>query len=279
MSEDTRLRSIVYGAAAGDALGVPFEFRARDTFSCTNPIAGGTHDMPAGTFSDDTSLLIATCDSIRARGGTIDVEDMRKRFRDWLRDGSYTADGTVFDVGGATARALEQGYGCDDERDNGNGSLMRIAPLALTGVDDDTIAAVSAITHAHPVSTTACIVFVGILRAVLRGADLEVAIRDNVPDDERFAFLRDVASKTRDEIQSSGFVLHTLEAALWCNSHAESYAQCVREAVNLGDDTDTTACVAGALAGAIYGYDAIPEGWLETLRGKDVIESCLFEAI
>lgn len=154
---------------------------------------------------------------------------------------------------------------------------MRIAPLALTDADDAQIVAVSAITHAHSVSTTACVVLVYILRAVRRGVSLSVAIAESVPDDQRFSFLRGIEEKTRDEIQSTGYVLHTLEAALWCALNTESYAECVLAAVNLGDDSDTTACVAGALAGAMYGYRAIPERWLESLRGKDLIESCLFE--
>lgn len=103
MLDAARLRDVVYGAAVGDALGVPFEFRDRDTFTCEGMTDGSAHDVPKGTFSDDTSLLIATCDSIRVSGGRVVVEDMRKRFRSWLFHGSYTADGYVFDVGNATA--------------------------------------------------------------------------------------------------------------------------------------------------------------------------------
>lgn len=107
--------------------------------------------------------------------------------------------------------------------------------------------------------------------------DLPAAIHGTISDNEQFAFLADIENKSHDEIQSTGFVLHTLEAALWCNLNTESYTECVREAVNLGSDTDTTACVAGALAGVIYGYNAIPEQWLKTLRGKDIIDACLFK--
>lgn len=271
------LKALVYGAAVGDALGVPFEFQGRNTFQCTHMASGGVHGMPAGTFSDDTSLLIATCDSIRACNGEIDTNDMTNRFRNWLNNGDYAIDGKVFDVGNATATALNEGCGLTHEQSNGNGSLMRIAPLALTDATDQQIAEVSAITHAHPISTTACIVFVHILRKVMHEVDLPAAIHSTIPDNEQFAFLADIENKSRDEIQSTGFVLHTLEAALWCNLNTESYAECVQEAVNLGSDTDTTACVAGALAGAIYGHDAIPEQWLKTLRGKDIIDACLFK--
>ena len=125
----SQLKAVVYGAAMGDALGVPFEFLHRGTFACEGMSAGGFHNMPLGTFSDDTSLLIATCDSIRATKG-IDIHDMRAKFRQWCFEGRYSADGKVFDVGNATVTALDQSFGCSHERSNGNGSLMRIAPLA-----------------------------------------------------------------------------------------------------------------------------------------------------
>ena len=103
-----------------------------------------------------------------------------------------------------------------------------------------------------------------------------IALKYSIPEGEEFAFLADVASWPREEARSSGFVFDTLGAAIWCFANTDSYADCVLAAVNLGSDTDTTACVAGALAGAVYGYNAIPAEWLETLRGKDVIEQCLF---
>ena len=131
----------------GDALGVPYEFLKRDTFECTGMSEGGVHGKPAGTFSDDTSLLLATCASLK-QCGEVDVEDMRRRFCDWLYEGAYTSDGSAFDVGNATATALERGRGCDGERSNGNGSLMRIAPLVFVHASDDEARAVSAITRA-----------------------------------------------------------------------------------------------------------------------------------
>lgn len=236
---------------------------------------GGAHQMPKGTFSDDTSLLLATQDSIRERG-SIDVEDMRERYRKWLYEGAYTADGKVFDVGNATATALSEGRGMTHERSNGNGSLMRIAPLACTGATDDEVRAVSAITHAHPISTEACVAFVHIIRAVMAGDNLESAIEANMPDDLRFAFIREVKGWSRDCVKSTGYVIDTLGAALWCALNTDSYADCVLAAVNLGDDADTTACVAGALAGAMYGYGSICKSWIEQLRGKEVIDRCIF---
>ena len=115
------VRDCIYGQAVGDALGVPFEFRARDTFECTGMVGFGTHGQPAGTWSDDTSMTLAICDSYRDLGG-IDADDIRARFLAWYRDSAYTCDG-LFDIGNATARALIAGHGLSGERDNGNGSF------------------------------------------------------------------------------------------------------------------------------------------------------------
>ena len=269
-----QLRGIVYGAAIGDALGVPYEFMRRGSFECAGMVAGGAHGMPAGTFSDDTSLMLATCASYGALHH-VDVDDMRDEFARWLYEGAYTTDGSAFDVGNATATAIEQGRGCDGERSNGNGSLMRIAPLALTIASDDEIRDASAVTHAHVISKEACVAFVHILREVLRGEALATAIEGNIPDDPRFGFMHDIESWSLDDVRSTGYVIDTLGAALWCALNTDDYASCVLAAVNLGDDSDTTACVAGALAGAMYGYGSIPREWIEQLRGKDVIEDPL----
>lgn len=269
------LKGIIYGAAVGDALGVPYEFQQRDTFTCKGMASGGAYQMPKGTFSDDTSLLLATYDSIR-ECGCINIEDMRSKYRKWLYEGAYTADGRAFGVGDTTATALSKGQGQTHERSNGNGSLIRIAPLAYTDATDDEIRAVSAITHAHPLSIESCISFVHILRSVINGESLITAIETNAPQDPHFAFLREIEGWSRDDVRSTGFVIDTLGAALWCALNTDSYADCVLAAVNLGEDTDTTACVAGALVGAIYGYNSIYKSWIEQLRGKEVIDRCIF---
>ena len=238
----TTLRDCIYGLAVGDALGVPYEFRPRGTFECTDMIGYGTHGQPAGTWSDDTA-------------------DMRDKFVSWIARGEYTIDG-VFDYGGTTARALRTGKGGSGERDNGNGSLMRIAPLAFTDATDEEVSKVSAITHAHRTSTDACIIFVELMRDVMNDVLPSWALHlKGVPE---------------QEIRSGGFVRDTLKAATWCFVNTNSYEDCVLAAVNLGDDTDTTAAVAGALAGTAYGLKAIPQEWIDTLRGKELIESCLF---
>ena len=258
------LRDCVYGQAVGDALGVPYEFKARGTFECAGMVGHGTHGQPAGTWSDDTSMALAICDSYRELGH-VDTADIHRRFLMWYREDAYTCD-RLFDIGNATAAALRAGHGLTGERDNGNGSLMRTVPLAFTPATDEEVRAVSAITHAHPISTEACVRMVHAARDLIAGAaPREVAVAHGVDPD-----------KPRDDVRSSGFVLATFDAALWCLANTGCYAECVLQAVNLGDDTDTTGAVAGALAGIVYGIEGIPEEWLSTLRGRDVIDSCLF---
>ena len=195
------LRDCVYGQAVADALGVPYEFRPRGSFCCTDMVGHGSHNKPAGTWSDDTSMTLAICDSYRELG-RIDVDDIRGRFVRWYREGAYTVDG-LFDIGNATRAALERGRGLAGERDNGNGSLMRTVPLAFTDATDDEMRAVSAITHAHPTSMEACVAMVHIARDLIAGAS---------PAD----VAGDVAARPMDEIRSDGFVRHTFDAALWC---------------------------------------------------------------
>ena len=268
----SKLRDAVYGAAVGDALGVPFEFRERGTFECAGMVGYGTHHQPAGTFSDDTSMLIATCDSLRAYDGEVDTHDMRERFVKWMDEGAYAIDGNVFDIGITVSRALRRGRGMAGERDNGNGSLMRIIPLAFVDAGRGKIRKVSSITHAHRTSTGACVAYVEAARKLVEGMSVAEALGGVGVDDYEFE-----PDKSRDSLRSGGYVIDTLDSALWCLANTGSYADCVLAAVNLGGDTDTTACVAGALAGIVYGCDAIPAKWMETLRGKDIIESCLFE--
>ena len=273
--EANKRKAVIYGAAIGDALGVPYEFLKRDTFKCTDMVGYGSHNKPAGTFSDDTSMLLATLASID-ECGAVDPDDMRERYCDWYYNGAYTADGVVFGTGRTTAVSLKLGHGLDDERSNGNGSLMRIAPLAFIEASDEEVRAASAVTHAHQISTESCVIFVRILRAAMNGESLEGAIKANSDHDKPFEFLKTLACTPRDEVGSSGFVLDALQASLWCALHTNTFKDCVLEAVNLGEDTDTTTCVAGALAGAMYGFDAIPTEWINELRGKLVIKSYLF---
>lgn len=272
---DNKLKAAVYGLAVADALGVPVEFKERGTFHVTDMMGYGTHYQPVGTWSDDTSMTIATCDSIRERGN-INLFDMQSKFVAWIGFADYTAGGKVFDYGGTTAQALRIGSGVNNEFSNGNGSLMRILPLAFVpDITNEQIRAVSAITHAHEISKEACVIYVDIAKKLLVGEKL-IDILHGLEVDAPFDWLPSIAERTEDEIRSSGYVVDTLEAALWVLANTDSYEEAVLKAVNLGSDTDTVGAVTGGLAGIIYGYDAIPDKWIKALRGKDVIDRCLF---
>lgn len=261
------MRSCIYGLAVGDALGVPYEFCERGTFECTGMADGGAHGQPAGTWSDDTSMALCICSSIK-RLAYIDVADIAGRFRRWLERGDFTCDGHAFDVGVTCKRAISTGVPGKSYDDCGNGSLMRTAPLAMLDyLTSSEIRAVSAITHKHPVAEWSCVTLCDILWTIRHsGTPAKVDLR------RRYGY---IASRPVRVVKSDGYCEHTLEAALWCFMNTGSYADCVLAAVNLGDDTDTTAAVAGALAGVYYGFEAIPPKWVGQLRGKTVIDQCI----
>lgn len=202
-----------------------------------------------------------------------DIDDcspdgIRRRFDDWYQYGEYTIDG-LFDIGNTTVKALRAGHGMTGEYDNGNGSLMRTIPLAFTRATEAQVEQVSAITHANPTSTRACARLVNYARQLAAGRTPLDAIGEA-------GYETALADEPEGMIRSGGYVLDTLKAAVWCLVTTDDYAGCALKAVNLGDDTDTTAAVAGGLAGIVYGIDSIPAEWLAKLRGKDVIDACLF---
>nr|WP_276594490.1 O-acetyl-ADP-ribose deacetylase [Nannocystis bainbridge] len=294
-----RMLGCLLGAVVGDALGVPVEFRSREQLSA-DPVTGvrghGTYDQPPGTWSDDSSLLLATADSLIHNG--YDPPDMMARFLTWLKGQAYTPHGAVFDVGIATRSAIARHahgapaseWGCRSERDNGNGSLMRIAPLSLftRALAPAEIVRcsmeVSGLTHAHPRSQLCCAYFSLLLAQVVQGRPLAQAMTTAsqqlapfVPDAERevLAAILDgsIVEAPASAIRGSGYVVHCLEASLWCAANHPSYEAAVLAAINLGEDTDTTAAVTGALAGAMHGRAAIPEAWLRALASREYVET------
>lgn len=261
------MRSCIYGLAVGDALGVPYEFCERGTFECTGMADGGAHGQPAGTWSDDTSMALCICSSIK-RLAYIDVADIAGRFRRWLEHGDFTCDGYAFDAGVTCERAISTGVPGKSYDECGNGSLMRTAPLAMFDyLDFSKVRDVSAITHAHPVAEWSCVTL----------CDMLWTIRNSGTPAKWVLWPRygRIVSRPVEAVKSDGYCEHTLEAALWCFLNTSSYADCVLTAVNLGDDTDTTAAAAGALAGVYYGFEAIPPKWIGQLRGKAVIDQCI----
>jgi ADP-ribosylglycohydrolase len=298
-----RVEGALLGLAAGDALGVPVEFEDRAA-RAADPVrgmrSGGTWRVSPGTWSDDTSLALCLAESIVERG--FDPEDSGRRFLAWLDEGLWTARGEAFDVGGATRRALGRiragmpatRAGGRGENDNGNGSLMRILPASiwLSSLPGSAklagIAAYSSVTHGHPRSVLGCWLHCLVAAHLLEGATPREAYssaveeaRDALPNlppslrAEAGSYVRvldgDLDSLGPSAIRGSGYVVHCLEASLWCLLRTSSFSDCVLAAVNLGEDSDTTGAVAGGLAGLAYGRSGIDEAWIGELARSDEI--------
>lgn len=300
--KDIVLGSVI-GHVVGDALGVPVEFIPRDKLAkhlVNDMLEYGTHHKPKGTWSDDSSMMLCTLASIIESQG-IDYNDVMQRYSRWAKEGYLTPDGSAFGVGRTTLRALGKFWrgeeavncGCSSEKDNGNGSLMRILPVALytslkqehqPTIDEriNYIHQASALTHAHNRACIACGIYKFVLQEII-AVQNKFAIIDGLKKaknhyngyPEIVAFERlfsdDFLKIQSDEIKSSGYVVDTLEAAIWCLLRTDNYKECVLQAVNLGGDTDTIAAVAGALAGILYGHENIPQEWKDSIIKIDMI--------
>ena len=297
------------GSCVADALGVPVEFESRETLR-KKPVIDmrsyGTHNQAAGTWSDDTSMTLCLIDSL---SNGLDYNDIMTNFMKWINSGDYNPYGKIFDIGNATRKALrrfERGEaplycGGLEDNDNGNGSLMRILPILsylksiygteITENDEamDIIHNVSALTHAHKRSLIACGIYISVASMLTEDMDISRAVKMGIYNaleyykkhyefEDELRYYKRLSYKTFSKtpiknIKSSGYVVDTLEAAIWCLLNTKNYKDCVLLAVNLGEDTDTVAAVAGGLAGIYYGYDSIPEEWLSVIAKRDYIES------
>ncbi len=298
---DDKALAMILGVAVGDALGVPVEGMLRDSFHVTG-LASAQGLLPRGLWSDDTSLTLALADALLPYGDRPDLRRIASRFIRWLYNGDFTPFGRAVGIGRTTMlaiRRLKEGAapeesGGREEGENGNGSLMRISPLTffmpgITKAEDRfaVVRDVSSITHAHEWSVAACHIYVEMLNRLREGmekgeayADLRAVFARGVPFISRSAldkFARilreDIRQQPREKIRGGFFVVETLEAAFWCFLTTDSYPEAVLRAVNLGNDTDTTAAVTGAMAGLAYGLEGIPREWRDGLAGSGMIRS------
>ncbi|WP_312914393.1 ADP-ribosylglycohydrolase family protein [Stenotrophomonas sp.] len=279
----SRFRGCLLGLAVGDALGTTLEFRAPGSFApLTDMIGGGPFGLQPGQWTDDTSMALCLAHSLlHCRG--FDAVDQMNRYCNWYRHGYMSSTGECFDIGGTVSQALEAYLrsgdpfsGSQAESSAGNGSLMRLAPVAMYYAHSPlaTVATMAAdssrTTHAAAEAVDACVLFAAQLRMALAGHDKQAILLGHgaTPDAPAIAALalRDHVAVDAAAIRGSGYVVDALSAALWCFATTDDYASAVLKAANLGDDADTTAAICGQLAGAYYGLEGIPAGWRQTLH-------------
>lgn len=296
----SKIKDGIIGHAIGDALGVPVEFKDRESLM-NNPVKEmrRSHAGDKGTWSDDTSMELATIDSYINNNGW-NYDDIMINFGDWINDHRYTARGYTFDVGRTCFTAirnyLEKGIpalesGLDDFISNGNGSLMRMLPVSyycyykkLSKNEIYEITKnISSLTHRHEISLLGCYIYVLYVIKILEGKnkfeayeeikkeDYSIFSKESIKEYNRI--LKDnIVNLEENEIKSSGYVVDSLEASLWSILKFNSYKESVLQVVNLGEDTDTIGAITGSIAGIIYGYKSIPKDWIKALARLDYIE-------
>ena len=301
----------IIGVVTGDALGCPVQFESREEVA-VHPVTGmrgyGTFNLPAGSWTDDSSLTLALLSAI-ADTGSMNLKDIMGNFVDWLDNGAFTPYGYSYDIGEGTIRAITaykhrprpNQCGGRSEWNNGNGSLMRIMPACLycckKGMNEDeavkAIHAVGSLTHAHIRANIACGLYYFMTDAVLNregtlaqrmqeGLDRGFTYYEKTLADQtelkyydRLRDLQQFAQTLAEEIQGSGYVVETLEAVVWTLITTESFEEALLKVVNLGRDTDTTGAISGGLAALYYGYDAIPKARIEEIQKKEwIMELC-----
>lgn len=299
---DKKIKSGIIGHAIGDAMGVPVEFMSRKVLM-KKPILTmegyGSHDVPAGSFSDDTSMTLATIHSFIEKE-CFDYADIMKKFELWVIDGEYTPQGKLFDIGRTCLSAIRNyskginpiDCGLKYENSNGNGSLMRILPVAFyayyKNLNDEEIYLLvkdlSSLTHAHEISVLGCYIYIQYVLCILKGYDkwdsYKLIKNVNYSFFSEYALnkynriLKDnIYTLQVNSIKSTAYVVDTLEAVLWVLLSTSTYKDAILIAINLGDDTDTVGAITGSIAGLLYGYNSIPQEWLNTLFKREYIES------
>lgn len=297
--KNLKFNDSLIGFVIGDAVGVPAEFRSRKDL-IDNPIKDmteyGTYNQPLGTWSDDTSMTLATIDSM-IKNGNVNYNDIMKNFVAWKNNSEFTANGKCFDIGNTCSNAISKfngnnaiECGLNDYNSNGNGSLMRMLPIAFycyykNKNDDeifDIVKNISSLTHAHEISILGCYIYVKYIISILNGnekfksyEELKKINYHYFSNDSLNVYKRiikdDIYKYSIEEIKSSGYVVDTLEAVLWVVLNTDNFENSILTAVNLGEDTDTIAAITGSITGLIYGIDDIPQKWINNLKENQYI--------
>ena len=276
-----RARGALLGLAVGDAIGTTVEFKPRGSFTpLTDMIGGGPFNLLPGQWTDDTSMALCLAASLVEHG--FDAHDQMDRYLQWHDEGYMSSTDKCFDIGMATSSALERyrrtgnpAAGCSKSDSAGNGSIMRLAPVPIHYLDTPELAiqmsaAQSKTTHRAPECLGACHLLAEALIRALQGRPKEDVLAPSLQvmpmsDSLMLIAAGQYKAKSEADIQGSGYVVESLESAFWCFWRTNNFQDCVLLAANLGDDADTTAAVAGQLAGAFYGESGIPASWLQKL--------------
>jgi ADP-ribosyl-[dinitrogen reductase] hydrolase len=285
---EQRCKGCFYGLLVGDALGAPVEFQRRDTFpEVRDMLVCDTWGLPAGSFTDDGSMMLCLAASLVNTGGVQDAHNVLSHYAEWFTEGYMSVNGRCFDIGRTTKMSLTNFLydgrlvASTDEGTAGNGSLMRIAPIPIVwGADVEKAwkegEASSKTTHASRTAVWCCGFFATLCGMAIRGMSKKQMLAwiqevpagpESVAHITRCEFL----TKSRDAISSSGYVVDTLEAALWAFFRTETLEDALILAVNLARDADTVGAVTGCLVGAFYGYGAIPERWIGPLQAPNMV--------
>ena len=298
------LKNILYAAVVGDALGVPVEFAKRDTYYVDKMTGNGTWEKAPGSWSDDTSFTLPLMENLVEHGN---YEQLMQKFEDYMFRNKYTPDGQAFGIGQGCAKAIRNwsinhypALECGDPSvyANGNGALMRLAPLAihLRNVEQtkyrlELTRNHTCLTHRHPRSVMASFIYLEILHFLLNGENLTEILQklpdhlknnlQNYPEElnefKKFSAIFQPGFKqiNREDIKSTGYVVDTLHACLWCVLNTDSIDEAILLAVNLGDDTDTVASIIATLASCLHQNDCVNPEWVGQLRNKKLLDKII----
>ena len=296
ITEKMRYQGCLLGLAVGDALGTTVEFKSPGSFTpLTDIVGGGPFGLEPGEWTDDTSMALCLAESLIKSNG-FDPKDQMERYCKWYREGYMSSNGRCFDIGRTVLAALtdfektgDPISGPTDSHSGGNGSIMRLAPVPLLYANFPEKAIElsgksSVTTHGTIACVDACRYFGGLIVGAVKGASRKQLLSPGYRPDGRSWTKDDLVQeifeiaegrykyKEPPEIKGTGYVVKSLEAALWAFCHSTSFEDGCLLAVNLGDDADTTGAVYGQIAGAFYGVNDIPDHWLEKIANRELIE-------